>query len=753
MAASTYLAQVQQLYIAYFGRPADPIGQAYWAGIIDAANGSIAAVQAGFSASAESQALYGNKSTIDKVTAIYNNVFNRAPDAAGLAFWVAQIDSGKVSQAQASWTIQQNAGAGDAATVQNKLTAAQAFTAQIDTAAEISGYQGSAASDSGRAFLNTVTSVNATATAAVAAAPAAVLAATANGSVGASFALTANVDNLVGDGSNNVFTGDNTGTNATVTAADSLNGGAGTDTFNYFVATAGGAVTVPQLTSIENVNLIGTTTAGLTANLTSAVGVQQVTLKNTTTTGSVITIGAGVAAGLDNVKAAAGTETFTTSGATGSLTVLNGTNVGTVNVDSAALTTLNVASTGSAANTIGSLASTGNETTLNFSGTAALTVNAIGSTVTAINAAAATAAVVINAAGTGNLTFTGGTGNDNVKFGAGELTASDVLDGGAGTDTLTINDTTPAYAAINAAKNFEVLGLGTTGATVDRGQLTNGIDAFAIGQNVGATISNSLATTKYAVDLGVNNTGTLTISNKVGEQKVTVDLTNTDTAAAAHSLAALALTGAPTVALSSNGTAGNSILALTNTENSTITITGSADLTIGKADGSVKLVGTSTGSKIDASAFTGKLVVTGSDKADVLIGGSGDDTLISAGGADTLTGGAGKDTFVVKGAVYGATKDISNITDFVVGTDKLTVATATTTLVKVTVTDTTLDAALATIAAKATTATTAAWGVFGGNTYVVADTATADGTLDAGSVVVKLTGTPDLGTTAGTIFA
>ena len=37
MAASTYFAQVQQLYIAYFGRPADPIGQAYWAANIDAA--------------------------------------------------------------------------------------------------------------------------------------------------------------------------------------------------------------------------------------------------------------------------------------------------------------------------------------------------------------------------------------------------------------------------------------------------------------------------------------------------------------------------------------------------------------------------------------------------------------------------------------------------------------------------------------------------------------------------------------------
>src|SRR5476649_1580720 len=165
MAASTYLAQVQQLYVAYFGRPADPIGLQYWATQIDAANGSIAAVQAGFSASAESQALFGNKSTIDKVTAIYQNAFGRAPEPAGLAYWVAQLDSGKVTQAQASWTIQQSAGPGDAAAVQNKLTAAQAFTANVDTTAEIQGYQGANAAASARAFLATVTADNATATA------------------------------------------------------------------------------------------------------------------------------------------------------------------------------------------------------------------------------------------------------------------------------------------------------------------------------------------------------------------------------------------------------------------------------------------------------------------------------------------------------------------------------------------------------------------------------------------------------------
>ena len=69
--SGSYFDQVQQLYIAYFGRPADSVGQAYWADRIDAANGSIAAVIAGFSASAESAALFGSSTTAQKVTAIY----------------------------------------------------------------------------------------------------------------------------------------------------------------------------------------------------------------------------------------------------------------------------------------------------------------------------------------------------------------------------------------------------------------------------------------------------------------------------------------------------------------------------------------------------------------------------------------------------------------------------------------------------------------------------------------------------------
>jgi len=152
MAASDYFNQIQQLYVAYFGRPADPEGLSYWAAEANI-NGSLGSVISNFAISAESNTLFGNLSTAQLVTAIYANVFNREPEAEGLAYWTSQIDSGAISSAQAAWTILQSAGTEDTKAVQNKLAAANAFTGQVDTPAEIAGYAGATALAHGRAFL------------------------------------------------------------------------------------------------------------------------------------------------------------------------------------------------------------------------------------------------------------------------------------------------------------------------------------------------------------------------------------------------------------------------------------------------------------------------------------------------------------------------------------------------------------------------------------------------------------------------
>ncbi len=153
MAASTYFNQVQQLYIAYFGRPADPVGLNFWAQNIDAAGGNIDGAIAGFSSSAESTALYGGKDTSQLVTSIYLALFNRYPEPTGLAFWVGQIDSNTITGARAAYQILTSAAPGDAVPIANKVAAANAFTNNIDTSAELAGYSGASSAAGARAWL------------------------------------------------------------------------------------------------------------------------------------------------------------------------------------------------------------------------------------------------------------------------------------------------------------------------------------------------------------------------------------------------------------------------------------------------------------------------------------------------------------------------------------------------------------------------------------------------------------------------
>jgi serralysin len=173
-----YRTVVQQLYIAYFGRPADTGGEANFESqllalgaptdiqSLDAAYGANAGVRSlvnSFSASTEATALYSGGTTA-YITAVYMNVLGRAPDAAGLAFWVKEVDSGTLTRAKASLSIMAGAlkntsaqGLLDEKTVNNKVKVATNFTIAVSTAAR-NGYAGDAAASRARAMLSAVTS-------------------------------------------------------------------------------------------------------------------------------------------------------------------------------------------------------------------------------------------------------------------------------------------------------------------------------------------------------------------------------------------------------------------------------------------------------------------------------------------------------------------------------------------------------------------------------------------------------------------
>lgn len=172
--AGDYRQILQQLYIAYFGRPADPAGLDYFSKHLAAngaptqigdyyaaysSNGTVKALMDGFADSAESRLLYpGNTSVF--VTAIYRNVLNREPDSEGLKYWVGVIDAGALSRGNAALSLMASALAGgkeDAVLVRKKLVAANAFTQALDTASKTSAYDGETANAQVRAWMAGVT--------------------------------------------------------------------------------------------------------------------------------------------------------------------------------------------------------------------------------------------------------------------------------------------------------------------------------------------------------------------------------------------------------------------------------------------------------------------------------------------------------------------------------------------------------------------------------------------------------------------
>jgi trimeric autotransporter adhesin len=186
MAAKDYYGVVQQLYVSYFGRPADFRGLNDFAAQLQArgaptdftalttlvqksdAMSPIARLINSFGSSSESEALYGTDNTpygLSKfVTAIYRNVLNRSPDPDGLNYWVTELIEGRLSKPYAAMAITEGAlantsaqGLRDAIAVQNKLSVSTIFTTALDTDSEIAAYSGQPAATYMRALLKQVT--------------------------------------------------------------------------------------------------------------------------------------------------------------------------------------------------------------------------------------------------------------------------------------------------------------------------------------------------------------------------------------------------------------------------------------------------------------------------------------------------------------------------------------------------------------------------------------------------------------------
>ena len=155
---ATHVAAVQELYVAYFGRPADTSGLDYWTNIVAANNGNTAAVSATFAASPEYTGLFTGLTNAQIVDKIYANMFGRGNTVAdGRDYWVGKLNDKAVGVSTIVAEVAKGAQTTDKEAVENKVAGATAFTAALDTPAENAGYAGTAALNLAKAFITGIT--------------------------------------------------------------------------------------------------------------------------------------------------------------------------------------------------------------------------------------------------------------------------------------------------------------------------------------------------------------------------------------------------------------------------------------------------------------------------------------------------------------------------------------------------------------------------------------------------------------------
>ena len=688
---------VSSLYIAFFGRAPDAAGFGYWTQEI-AGGMSPFKIAADFALSTEWTSKYGGLTPDQQVERFYQNTFGRAADAAGLAYWVAEIDGGlpfSTVAYQIIWAAKlggPNVDPADNALVLNKISVAEYFAIDLssnDTAIAATAFNGVTQDPA------TVTAAEARLSTAVNPPP-----------VGQTFTLTTGVDTFTGTEYNDTFNASLDGGLNTLNPLDSLNGNGGIDTLNAVIASS---VTPAALTNIEVLN--ATFSGAATLGLINAGQLTNVNNVGSTADGTFTGIAAGVALGVNGTANNTEFQFATTAGTQSAGLTLTNVTGGIQTI--AGIETINVTSSG-ASNTTTLTAA--NATTVNIAGAANLTLATAGTvSASAWNASTATGNINLTVvaqtgvAATTDVSITGGTGNDTLTFSAvaqdvsvsgGDgndifvstvINDADTIVGGLGTDTL--STTYAQAAALTTANNIngiETLSISTALAgslntqTVDSTitSLDIAIAGAALSSTGAATVTGgagtftaNLGTSGAAnttgvlgafaltfVDTGSATTDSLVINNLAvnsttnqqlnvfnaqaitssGYENVTIN--SGSAIAAAQTISTLTLAGeaiANNLSLTLTGNSGFDV--------STALVAGAAGASTGLLTVNAAGLNVATGTALDINAITstGTVSIEGSSGAD-LLGVYTDATTFTAlsNRASTISGGDGNDTII-----------------------------------------------------------------------------------------------------------
>ena len=263
---AAYTQKIQQLYVAYFNRPADAGGLEYWESIVTQLNGDVSGVSAAFAQSAEYRAAYAGMTNAEIVNQVYLNLFGRPAEDGGKAYWSNFLDIKAITVDNVVTTVALGARGSDLVAYNAKVSAASAFTAVLQANPDPGGYAGMAGALAARDYISAVTD---DASLKKAILPAnlkdAIAVVKAASTPAATFNLTTGIDEIVPSSKNSLaghdtFNANSSGSNQTINANDKIDGGAGKNALNI------NSKTKAQVDITSSVNVTNVQTVNLTAD-------------------------------------------------------------------------------------------------------------------------------------------------------------------------------------------------------------------------------------------------------------------------------------------------------------------------------------------------------------------------------------------------------------------------------------------------------------------------------------------------------
>ncbi|WP_146804283.1 DUF4214 domain-containing protein, partial [Bisbaumannia pacifica] len=132
---SSAMDRVQDVYIAYYGRPGDPAGLNFWANQLVQQGGNIASIINPFGMSEEFNVRFGGLSNEVLVNNIFQQVFNRDADELGLNFYTNLLENGELTLSEIAITVLGGAQGIDEQTLLHKKFISNVFSTLVDQGA------------------------------------------------------------------------------------------------------------------------------------------------------------------------------------------------------------------------------------------------------------------------------------------------------------------------------------------------------------------------------------------------------------------------------------------------------------------------------------------------------------------------------------------------------------------------------------------------------------------------------------------